>query len=184
MKNSKTKNLVGAGLCIAIGLILPQLFHMVGAGPVFLPMHIPVLLCGLCFGWQYGLAVGVVTPLLSSLFTGMPPIFPTAVAMMFELGAYGALTGLIYRYLRQNIYIALIGGMLGGRVVSGFASALFYGLAGKEYGLQLFLTGAFVTAIPGIILQIIVVPLLVFALEKSGVIERPGKQLAAVVKEA
>lgn len=173
MENSKTKNLVGSGLCIALGLLLPQVFHLIGAGSVFLPMHIPVLLCGLCFGWQYGLAVGVVTPLLSSLFTGMPPIFPTAVAMMFELGTYGALTGMIYRQLKQNIYVSLIGGMLGGRVISGVASALFYGLAGKEYGFQIFLTGAFVTALPGIILQILIVPLLVIALEKAGAIQKP-----------
>lgn len=120
-----------------------------------------------------GLACGVVTPLLSSVITGMPPIFPTAIAMMFELAAYGALTGFIYRKLNLNLYLSLIISMLGGRVVSGIASMILYGVAGSEYGLQIFLTGAFVTALPGIILQIVVVPVLVMALEKAKVIEKP-----------
>lgn len=174
MNHSQTKNLVGTALCIALGLILPQVFHLIGAGPVFLPMHIPVLLCGMCFGWSFGLICGVVTPLLSSVVTGMPPLFPTGTAMVFELAAYGALSGLLYRKFRQNIYLSLIAAMLGGRVVSGLASAIFYGVAGKAYGLQIFLTGAFVTGLPGIILQILIVPVLVIVLEKSRVISSPG----------
>lgn len=170
---NQTKNLVGAGLCIALGLILPQLFHAIGAGSVFLPMHIPVLLCGLCFGWQYGLAVGMLTPLLSSLLTGMPPIFPTGVGMIFELGAYGAMAGLFYRKLNLNLYLSLIGAMLAGRVVSGIASTILYNVAGKEFGFQIFLTGTFVMALPGIILQLLVVPLLVMAMEKGKVIKHP-----------
>ncbi|VUZ25830.1 Uncharacterised protein [Acetobacterium wieringae] len=102
-------------------------------------------------------------------------IFPVGLTMMFELAAYGALTGLLYRKFNLNIYIALIGSMLAGRIVSGLASTLFYGMAGKEYGLQLFLTGAFVTSIPGIILQIIIIPLLVIALEKGRVVTQPIK---------
>lgn len=173
MNHSQTKKLVGTALCIALGLILPQVFHLIGAGPVFLPMHIPVLLCGLCFGWPFGLICGAVTPLLSSVMTGMPPLFPTGTAMIFELAAYGALSGLMYRNLRQNIYLSLIAAMLGGRVVSGLASAIFYGVAGKAYGFQIFLTGAFITGLPGIILQILIVPLLVIGLEKAMVISKP-----------
>jgi len=175
MNHSKIKNLVGTGLCIALGLVFPQLFHVIGAGTVFLPMHIPVILCGLCFGWEFGLVCGIITPLLSSILTGMPPIFPTCAAMMFELGAYGALAGLLYRKLNLNLYLALIVSMLGGRVVSGVASTIFYGIAGKDYGFQIFLTGAFVSAFPGIILQLVVLPLLVIALEKARVIEKPIK---------
>lgn len=173
MNHSHIKNLVGTGLCMAMGLLLPQLFHAIGAGPVFLPMHIPVILCGLCFGWQYGLICGVVTPLMSSVLTGMPPIFPVGLTMMFELAAYGALAGLLYRKINLNVYVALIVSMLGGRVVSGIASTIFYGIAGKEYGFQLFLVGALVTALPGIILQIVIIPLMVIALEKSRVVVQP-----------
>ncbi|MGI6110129.1 MAG: ECF transporter S component [Eubacteriaceae bacterium] len=173
MQQSKTKNLVGTGLCLAMGVILPQLFHMVGAGTVFLPMHIPVLICGLCFGWQYGLVCGLITPLVSSVLTGMPPLFPTGTAMMFELGAYGAVSGLLYRSLRKNLYLSLVLSMLAGRAVSGIANTVFFGIAGKAYGFQAFLTASFVTGLPGIILQLVFVPLIVYALEKSRVVQFP-----------
>lgn len=174
MKKSMTVNLTGAALCVALGLILPVLFHMIGAGSVFLPMHIPVLLCGLLFGWQYGAACGVVIPLLSSLLTGMPPIFPTAPAMMLELCAYGLLTGVFYRKLRWNVYPALIVAMLGGRVISGFANAIFLGMANKPYGFAAFLSGAFIQAVPGIIIQIVFIPVIVLALGKASVFRREG----------
>lgn len=172
MKKTMTVNLTGTALCMALGLILPILFHMFGAGSVFLPMHIPVLLCGLLFGWQWGAVCGLFVPLISSLLTGMPPIFPTAPAMMLELCAYGILTGVFYRKLRWNIYPALICSMLGGRVVSGIANAIFYGMADKSYGFAAFLSGAFVQAVPGILIQIIVIPILILALEKARIISR------------
>lgn len=166
-KDSPVFRMVGAAMCLALGVLFPQLFHLIGAGPVFLPMHIPVLLCGLLFGWQYGAACGFIVPLLSSVATGMPPLFPTAAAMMLELCAYGALTGLFYRRLNWNVYPALLLAMAGGRLVSGAANALFMGVAGKPYGLSAFLSAALLTAWPGIIIQIAAVPLLVLALEKT-----------------
>lgn len=173
MVQTKTKNLIIAAFCLALGLVLPGAFHAIGAGTVFLPMHIPVLLCGLLCGWQYGAAVGFVVPLLSSVLTGMPPIFPVAPAMMLELCAYGLLTGLLYHRFKQNLYVALVGAMLGGRVVSGLANALFMGMADKPYGLTAFLSGAFVTALPGIVLQLVAVPLLVVALQRAGLVRNP-----------
>lgn len=171
MDRQGIKRLVLAALFLALGLVLPSAFHMVGAGPVFLPMHIPVLLCGFVCGWQYGLAVGLLTPLLSS-FTGMPPLFPTAIAMMFELGAYGCLTGLLRRKLGCNVYVSLIAAMLGGRVVSGLANAALMGVAGKAYGLTAFLSASFVTAVPGIVIQVVLIPLVVLALERTGLVAR------------
>lgn len=174
MQNKKyVKNLILTALFIAVGLLLPSVFHMFGgAGPVFLPMHIPVLLCGFVCGWKYGLICGIITPLLSSIITSMPPLFPVGVGMMCELATYGLLCGLLYRGLKQNIYVSLLGAMLGGRVMSGIANMIFMGIAGKPYGLTVFLTGAFVTAIPGIIIQIVLIPLLVKALEKAGQLEK------------
>ena len=176
MKNTKTARITGTALCMALGLILPSFFHMIGAGPTFLPMHIPVLLCGLLFGWQYGIVCGIFVPLVSSLLTGMPPLFPIGAAMVFELGAYGGLAGLFYRKLSFNIYPALICSMLGGRIVSGVANAVLMGIAGKSYGLRAFIAASFVTSLPGIIIQIVIIPIIIFALEKSGVItrEKPG----------
>ena len=114
MKQSHTKNLVLTAFCIALCIVLPMAFHAIGAGATFLPMHIPVLLCGLLCGWPFGAACGLIGPLLSSLLTGMPPAFPTLPAMMLELCAYGVLTGLFYRKLRGNLYLSLIGAMAGG----------------------------------------------------------------------
>ena len=118
---------------------------------------------------------GLIGPLLSSLLTGMPPAFPTLPAMMLELCAYGVLTGLFYRKLRGNLYLSLIGAMLGGRAVSGIANAVLLGIAGKPYGFTVFLTSAFVTALPGIVIQLVAVPLLVAALQKAGLVQRPRR---------
>lgn len=171
MNQKAIRRLVLSALFLALGLVLPSAFHLVGAGPVFLPMHIPVLLCGCVCGWQYGAVVGFLAPLLSS-FTGMPPLFPTAFAMMFELSAYGFLTGLLYRDRKCNVYLSLICAMLGGRLVSGVANAVLLGAAGKAYGLSAFVAASFVTALPGIILQMILVPLVVLALERTGLTGR------------
>lgn len=175
-KTVNAKNLAFCALCIALCVVLPMAFHAIAnAGMIFLPMHIPVLLCGLLCGWPFGAACGLIGPLLSSLLTGMPPAFPTLPAMMLELCAYGVLTGLFYRKLRGNLYLSLIGAMLGGRAVSGIANAVLLGIAGKPYGFTVFLTSAFVTALPGIVIQLVAVPLLVAALQKAGLVQRPRR---------
>ncbi len=171
MKKNATLKLVLASLFTALGLLLPSVFHMFSlGGTIFLPMHIPVLLCGLVCGWQYGALVGFIVPLLSSAFTGMPPMFPVAIAMAAELAAYGAVSGFLSK--KNNVVISLVGAMLAGRAVSGIANAVLMGVAGKPFMLSGFLTGAFVTALPGIIIQLIAIPLVMIALTKSKVLEK------------
>ena len=172
MKKTMTVNMTGTALCMALGLILPIMFHMLGAGSAFLPMHIPVLLCGLLFGWQYGAVCGFIVPFLSALLTGMPPLFPIGTAMMFELCAYGVLTGLFYQNLHWNIYPSLICTMLCGRVISGIANAAFMGIAGKAYGFTAFISASFITSLPGIVIQVVIIPLIILSLEKARVINR------------
>lgn len=169
-----TKKLVLSGLFIALGLVLPIFTHSVGLGTTVLPMHIPVLLCGFVCGWPYGLVVGVITPLLSSLMTAMPPLFPYAVTMAFELAAYGFMAGLLYKlFPKKNIfiYVILIISMLFGRIVWGTAMLAFLGLTGKAFTWAAFTAGAFIESIPGIIIQIILIPILVIALKKARLIE-------------
>ncbi len=172
---SLTYRLVLAALVIALGLVTPFLTGQIPQiGSALLPMHLPVLLCGFVLGWKYGLSVGAIVPLLRSICFGMPPMYPAAVAMMSELAAYGALCGLLYRLLPKKltcIYISLIGAMLGGRVVWGLVRWAMMA-AGTEFGWQAFVAGAFVQAFPGIILQLVLIPLLVLILEKSGVLRR------------
>lgn len=175
MKLTKTTayKLVLAGLMTAIGVMLPSIFHTFGgAGNVFLPMHIPVLLCGLICGYRLGGLCGLLVPLLSCLITTMPPIYPTGITMMCELAAYAVIAGLLMK--KTNVYVALIVSMIGGRIVLALSQLVIMGFGGKAFAISAFLTSAFVTALPGIIIQIVFVPLLVIAarkLAKKGAVE-------------
>lgn len=176
MQQQSVKKLVYTALCIGLGLVVPSLFHLAGAGAgkVFLPMHIPVLLCGFIAGPAYGMACGFILPLLSSMITGMPPLFPIALAISLECACYGLVTGVLYARW-QRIYPSLILAMAAGRLVSGLANAAFMGLAGNPYSLTIWMTGAFLTPIPGIIIQLVLIPTLVYALERSGVLPKPQR---------
>ncbi len=161
-------------LFIAIGLALPLAFHSIPqAGQIFLPMHIAVLMCGIVCGWPFGLACGIVTPLLSSLLTSMPPM-AMLPAMLCELAVYGLVTGLLIHFVRvknvyARIYVALIGAMLMGRIVAGVLNALIF--QAGSYSMEIWLAASFVTALPGIAIQIVLIPILVFALVKAKLIE-------------
>ena len=172
MKNIKT--MTQAALFLALGLVLPFLTGQIPEiGSALLPMHIPVLICGYICGWKYGLLVGFITPLLRSALFGMPPIM-TAAAMAFELAAYGTMTGILYRRLQNfkgRIYISLICSMIIVRIVWGAASIAIYGLSDAAFTWEIFLAGALQSAVPGIILQIVLIPLLMLALEKSGALK-------------
>lgn len=177
MRNqSKTYRLVLTALFIALGLVLPLLTAQVPQiGSMLLPMHIPVLICGFVCGWQYGIVAGLVTPLLRSMTFGMPPLFPVATAMAFEMAAYGAVCGWMYRQRRKSpgaVYVSLLTAMIAGRMVWGLVNIPIYGIAGKAYSWQVFMAGAFLNAVPGIVLQIVLVPLVVLALERAHVMER------------
>lgn len=168
------QRLVLSALFLAIGIILPFLTGQIPQiGNMLLPMHIPVILCGFICGWPCGLAVGLITPLFRSLMFGMPPIYPTAAAMAFELGAYGLFCGLFYKKFPKKIvyiYVTLIISMFLGRVVWGLVSTVLYGFAGKGFTWAVFIAGAFVNAIPGIILQIIIIPIIIGLLKRANLI--------------
>lgn len=162
-----TRDLAITGVLIAMGLILPTIFHAFNmGGPVFLPMHIPVLLCGLLIGRKYGFWSGLITPLLSSILTGMPPLFPVAFTMSIELATYGYVSGLLKK--KTNVYVALIGAQVVGRIVATLSNFVILGIVGKPFAFSTYLTGVFVTALPGILLQIILVPAAIIIIEKAG----------------
>ncbi|MBA1335458.1 MAG: hypothetical protein HPY66_1083 [Firmicutes bacterium] len=175
MEKLSTKNLTLSGLFLALGLLLPFLTGQIPSiGSKLLPMHIPVLICGFVCGWQYGLIVGLIVPVFRSMIFGMPPMFPTAAAMTFELAAYGCLTGLFYKLLPKKnifIYLTLILSMVCGRVVWGIVSFFLYGLSGTAFTMKLFIAGAFVNALPGIVTQILVIPAIVIALKRKELIK-------------
>ena len=167
--HNKTLKMVLAALFLALAYVLPFLTGQVPEiGSMLCPMHLPILLCGFLCGWPWGLAVGFVAPLLRSLTLGMPPLFPTALCMAFELAAYGAITGLMHKYLPRKkpfVYCSLISAMIVGRLVWGAAMFVCLGIRGGSFTLSAFLTGAILNAIPGIILQIVLIPILVMLVD-------------------
>jgi len=175
MNKISTKKMVLSGLFIALGLTLPFLTAQIPSiGSKLLPMHIPVLLGGFILGWPCGLVIGLIVPLLRSILFGMPPMFPTAIAMSFELASYGLVAGLLYKLLPKKnifIYITLIISMICGRIVWGTVSIFLYGLSGTAFTWKIFMAGAFINAIPGIIIQVIIIPIILIALERAKLIQ-------------
>ena len=170
MQGKDLKKLVLAALFLALALVLPFLTGQIPeVGSMLCPMHIPALLCGFFCGWPWGVAVGFISPVLRSVLFGMPPMFPVGICMSFELAAYGAVSGWLYAKLPKkkiSIYGALLSAMVIGRLVWGVARFVCTGLDVSAFGISAFWAGAVATAIPGIIVQIVLIPLLVMALEK------------------
>lgn len=166
--------LVLAAMFLALGIVLPFFTGQIPQiGSMLLPMHLPVLVCGLICGWQYGTVVGFVLPLMRMSMFGMPPLL-TAVAMAFELAAYGGIAGFLYNRSRWQcvvaLYRSLVIAMIGGRIVWGTVRVLMTGVAGEAFTWQMFMAGAFLNAIPGIILQLVLIPALMVALHRTGMV--------------
>ena len=161
MNRIQLKKLIYAALFLAIGIVLPFATSQVKEiGDSLLPMHLPVLLCGFICSWKHGMAVGLILPFIRSILFGMPPIYPQAVWMSLELAAYGAVAGIMYEKTLKK-YLSLIVAMLSGRIVWGIAKAVLLGVADKPFGISAFITGGFVDAIPGIVLQLVLIPAIV-----------------------
>lgn len=173
LKLSYVKKSIITAACIALCVVLPMAFHSIpNAGSIYCPMHIPVLLCGLICGWPMGILCGLGGPLLSSMLTGMPPAAMLPI-MLFELPTYGLLTGLMMNCLHTkkvyvDLYVSLIVALIGGRIVAGLSRALIF--APGQYSLTLWVTGYFVTALPGLIIQLALIPVIIRALEKANLI--------------
>ncbi|MGE4353578.1 MAG: ECF transporter S component [Oscillospiraceae bacterium] len=170
---SAVKKSIITAVCLALCVVLPQAFHAIpNAGSVYLPMHIPVILSGLICGWPYGLLCGLAGPALSTLFTGMPPV-AYLPAMLVECVVYGFICGIMMQVIRTknlyaDLYISLVAAMLTGRVIAGIVKALIF--AAGNYSMAAWTTGYFVTGLPGIIIQLILIPSVVFALMKAHLI--------------
>lgn len=166
---NKTKKLTLTAMCLALGVILPQAFHMIpNAGNIFLPMHIPVLICGFICGPFYGLTVGIVTPCLSHIVFSMPPAMMLG-QMIVELGVYGLCTGLLNQIITINnellkYYLVLIISMVVGRITYGICNALLF--KAGNYSLSIWLSAAFIKGLPGIIIQLVLIPTIVKTIKK------------------
>lgn len=167
-----TKRLVIAGLFLAIGVLIPSIFHTVGiAGTVFLPMHIPVLLGGFLLPPHLALILGMVTPLLNSMVTGMPQLFPIGLIMIFELGFYGFIASILYRKLRMPSILSLIFSMFVGRIVAGLIVFILATFFQVQMDPILYIIGGASTGLPGIIIQLVLVPTLIHSIVKYTTID-------------
>lgn len=172
-KMSNVKKSIITAVCIALCYVIPLMFHGIqNAGNIFCPMHIPVFICGLICGWQYGLLCGIAGPALSSALSSMPPV-AILPSMMVELAAYGTAAGLMMKLVRTkstyaDLYISLIVAIVCGRVLAGLAKALIF--ARGSYSMSAWITGSVVTSWPGTVIQLVFIPTIVFALMKSHLI--------------
>lgn len=188
MQRKSSKHLVLAALFLALGIVLPFFTGQIPAvGKMLLPMHIPVLLCGLICGWQWGLAVGFVTPLLRSLLFSVPVLYPMAVGMAFELAVYGAVVGWLYSHSRwqcvKALYKCLIPAMVTGRLVWGVVMIALMGLSGSAFTWEAFIGGAVLNAVPGIVLQLILIPAVMVLLDRTHLVcfTRPQHKAETVI---
>lgn len=177
-----TKNLVLSGLFITLGIIFPIFFHMLGmiGGQVFLPMHIPVLLAGFILGPISGVIVGVITPVLSSIITSMPPFMPMLPIMIVELTFYGIISGYMYQTKKINIFISLITSMIIGRIMSSMVVYIMVKLFAVPLPPNplIFIQVGIITGLPGLLIQIVMIPMVVFLVEKGfGLHSNRGKMI-------
>lgn len=169
--NKEIRNIVMAGLFLAIGIILPPLVG--GLGQLVSPIHFPVILCGLLLGWKYGLVVGFITPFIVSIMWQNLPLFPLGVIMSFECAAYGFVAGLLFNNLKlfknqiTNLYFALISSMVIGRIIYLLVVGGLFLVGVNTNAFSFYMTALFVTTIPGIILQILVIPPIVMVIENE-----------------
>ena len=177
MKNWMEKNLGRRliSLALALCMVLPFLTGQTPQiGSALLPMHFPVLLCGFMLGGPWALTVGFAAPLLRSVLFGMPPMFPIAISMAFELAAYGLVSGVLWRKVKHTVPIVaalLVTVMVAGRLVWGAVRFVLAGLTGSSFPFSAFLSGALLTAGPGIVAQLVLIPLILIALQKAKVMD-------------
>lgn len=167
-----TTKLVLSALFLALGIVLPMLTGQIAQiGSMLLPMHIPVLLCGFICGYKYGAAVGFILPLIRTMLFGVPNLYPEAIAISFELASYGFLSGFLFSKAKwqciKMLYRCLITAMLGGRIIRGIVQALLLGFMNNQFAIGAFLSGVIIHSIPGIILQLILVPSIMLALHRT-----------------
>jgi riboflavin transporter FmnP len=163
-----TKKIVYSAMFVALGILLPMIFHSFNmGGQVFLPMHIPVLIAGMFLGPLPGLLVGITTPILSSLLTGMPPMFPMLPIMIAELGIYGLSSGYIAKVMDGKTLLPLAAGMIDGRIAAGVVVLVLSRFFGAQLSVLPFLKAAIITGLPGILIQLIIIPPIIRVLRKT-----------------
>lgn len=180
-KDNKIFKMVLAAFFLALAYVMPFLTGQIPEiGSMLCPMHIPVLLCGFFCGWPWGLIVGFIAPLFRSATLGMPPMFPVAICMAFELATYGLISGLLHKYLPRKkpfVYVSLLVAMIAGRLVWGAAMFICMSINGGAFTFAAFLAGAITNAVPGIIVQIVIIPVVVMLIDNSKILKKENNEI-------
>ena len=175
MKNKNLKKLIFSAIFLALGFILPMFIGQIPTiGKMLLPMHIPVFLCAMICDYKYGAIIGFILPILRSLLFSVPVMYPTAIAVAFEMSVYGLITGLIFGLCKKktliSIYSSMLPAMLFGRIVRCVAEIILLNLKGNHFVWKTFASATIISSIPGIILQLVLIPAVVLTLKKAKVI--------------
>ncbi len=176
MKKSRLQKILLSAMFLSLGAVLPLFTMQIKEiGDSLLPMHIPVMLCGLICGQWYGLAIGFILPIFRSFVFSMPPLYPNALWMAAELCTYGFVIGFIYSRLKKqntaSVYFALITAMLSGRIIWGIAKSILLGFGANYFAITTFISGAFIDSALGIIIQLILIPIIMKIIKNKGVIK-------------
>lgn len=173
-KTSPLYRMIVIAVLLALGMVLPFLTGQIPTiGQAISPLHIPAFIAGLTCGWGWGMALGLVLPILRSFMFGMPPLVAVAIPMAFELAAYACICGVAYPLLRKRMknlpamLVALLLAMVAGRLMGGAAKAIVMGITGSGFTFSMFISSYFVTTAVGALIHLIVVPVVVLALEKA-----------------
>ncbi len=181
MKKFSTLNIVTCAMLSALAVVVSSVMHnLFGEWAKMLsPMHLPVFLAGILCGQWLGLICGAVAPLLGFLSSGRP-IFPDPlVPMMLELATYGFISGLLRGVFTKNpktqkfaSVLALVCAMVVGRVVNGIAGGVVMAIGGAPLLQSVWLkfVSGFTSTWVGMICQLIAIPAILFAMQKSGVL--------------
>ncbi len=165
---SNIRRIIYDGVLIAVGIVFALLVHEIGGlklGQILLPMHYSVILAGLLLGPWDGFAVGILTPLLSGVLVGMPPLMPPiAIFMAFEMATYGIIVGYLNKR-KVNIYINLIIAMLAGRIIYSLSYYIIGYMVGIHLRPLLAIAISFLSGIIGVILQLVIIPLLYYTIK-------------------
>ena len=176
MENIRLKKLIFSAIFLAFGFILPMFFGQLPTiGQMLVPMHIPVFLCGMVCDWKHGAIIGFILPLLRSLIFSVPVLYPTAISVAFEMCTYGLVVGILYGYSKKKslttIYFSMLIAMILGRIIRCIAQIILLNIQKNPFVWKTFFTGVILNSIPGIILQLIIIPIVMIALKRSKLIE-------------
>jgi hypothetical protein len=166
MDRSELRQIPLAALFAALGVVLPPIFHVFGLGSTFLPMFLPVMLGSMLLSWKFALVLAIFAPLTSWLLTGMPPLVPPILPLMLaELVLLALICSVLHVHLQRSVWFTLLIAIIADRLLLFFMvtfAASWLSLDPAVFSIALVVSG-----LPGIVLQLLVIPLALKLLQQK-----------------